>query len=57
LRATARGMEMNDEVANFIINRSSRSAKELFSLLDVLDRKSLADKRKLTIPFVREVIG
>lgn len=56
-RAKARGMDMSDEVANFIINRAARSTKELFSLLDVLDTKSLADKRKLTIPFVREVIG
>jgi len=56
-RARKRGMDMSDEVAQFILHRSSREAGELFNCLDRLDRLSLVEKRRLTIPFVREVLG
>lgn len=56
-RARKRGMEMSDEVAQFILNRSRREFRELVNSLDRLDRLSLVEKRRLTIPFVREVLG
>lgn len=56
-RARKRGMDMSDEVAQFILNRSSREPRELFACLDRLDRLSLVEKRRLTIPFVREALG
>lgn len=56
LRAAQRGMEMPPEVANYLLNRASRDMQGLFALLDELDEVSLAAQRKLTIPFVREVI-
>ncbi len=55
-RAKARGMEMTDEVAQYIINHASRDMNELFYLLNRLDEYSLIEQRKLTIPFVKEVI-
>jgi DnaA family protein len=45
-----------DEVANFIIQRVPRDMNALFNLLDRLDRASLQEKRKLTIPFVKQVL-
>ena len=56
-RARFRGMEMNEEVARFILNHSSREPKRVFECLDQLDRRSLAEKRRLSIPFVKEVLG
>lgn len=54
LRAHQRGLELPDEVGEFIIRRCPRSMPELYSLLDRLDAASLVAQRKLTIPFVKE---
>lgn len=56
LRAANRGMEMPPEVASYLMSRASRDMHELFALLERLDEISLAAQRKLTIPFVREII-
>ena len=55
-RAKNRGMELDDNVADFLIKRSSRDMQSLFDLLDKLDNASLVAKRKLTVPFVRELL-
>ncbi|GAA3913171.1 DnaA regulatory inactivator Hda [Litoribacillus peritrichatus] len=52
-----RGLEMTEEVADYIISRARRSAPELIETLDALDLASLSAKRKLTRPFVKEVLG
>jgi DnaA family protein len=57
LRANARGMEMPAEVSRFILHRAGRDTSALFSLLDTLDRASLQQQRKLTIPFVKAVLA
>ncbi|MBB6522165.1 DnaA regulatory inactivator Hda [Pseudoteredinibacter isoporae] len=57
LRAKARGLELSDEVAQFILHRAPRHIAELFEILDRLDNASLAEQRKLTIPFVKQVLG
>ena len=57
LRAKARGLELNDEVAQFILHRAPRDLNELFCYLNRLDDASLAEQRKLTIPFVKQVLG
>lgn len=55
-RAEARGLQLGDEVAHYLITRVARDPASLFNLLDRLDRASLQEKRKLTIPFVRQVL-
>ena len=57
LRAKARGFDLPDEVAQYLIRRSPRDMTSLFDLLDRLDRESLARQRRLTIPFVRTLIN
>lgn len=57
LRAQARGMMISDEVGYFLLRRASRSIVDLFNLLDKLDHASLAAQRRLTIPFVKTVLG
>ena len=56
MRANARGFELPEEVGLFLIRRSARDMPSLFTLLDRMDEASLAQHRKLTIPFVRDLI-
>jgi DnaA family protein len=52
-----RGLEMTDEVADYIVGRSRRSVQDLLDTLEKLDIASLSAKRKLTRPFVKDVLG
>jgi len=56
-RASARGITLGPEVARYLMRRYRRDTHGLFDLLERLDRASLAAKRRLTIPFVRELLG
>lgn len=55
-RAAARGLDMPDEVATFLIRRAPRDVPALLGLLDHLDHASLAAQRRLTIPFVKQIL-
>lgn len=57
LRAERRGLHMPDEVASYLLTRHSRDLLALLALLDRLDRASLAAKRRLTVPFTRQVLA
>ncbi len=57
LRAHARGLELPDEVGAYLLKRSPRDMHALFELLERLDHASLVAQRRLTIPFVRELIS
>lgn len=56
LRARARGFEISEEAARFMMHRASRSIADLFELLDKLDAASLSAQRKVTIPFIKQVL-
>lgn len=56
LRAKKRGLELSNEVGNFLIRRCVRKMSDLYSLLDKLDKASLAAQRRLTIPFIKSVL-
>ncbi len=56
LRATNRGMDLNLQVADYIVQRADRNLDQLIKVLDKLDGKSLQLGRRLTIPLVREVM-
>lgn len=51
--ARRRGLDMPTEVARYLLQRHSRDVPELARLIERLDRDSLAEQRRLTIPFVR----
>ena len=57
LRARQKGCEMPDETASYLLRRLPRDMPALFDLLDQLDEASLAAQRKLTVPFVKSVLG
>lgn len=54
--ARERGFELPDEVAQFLLARTSRDQRELLGVFDRLDQASLAQGRRLTIPFVKETL-
>ena len=55
-RASTRGFDLPEEVGEYLIKRVRRDMHNLFSTLDRLDRASLVAKKKLTIPFVKELL-
>lgn len=55
-RARAKGLDMPKDVASFILLRSPRQTAILFEMLDRLDKASLEHQRKLTIPFVKDIL-
>lgn len=55
--AQQRGFEMSEGVGQYLIARCSRNMHDLIACLDQLDEASLSAQRKITIPFVREVLG
>ena len=55
LRAQRRGLEMTEEVANYLLTRFPRDMHSLFALLDKLDTATLVAQRRLTIPFLRSM--
>jgi len=55
--ARARGLELPDATARYLLRRTRRDMHTLAATLDALDRASLAAQRRLTIPFVREALG
>jgi DnaA family protein len=56
LRAGHRGLDLPLETAKFLLSRAKRDMTSLYSLLDKLDSEALRAKRRLTIPFVKEVL-
>jgi len=56
LRARLRGVELPDETLAWLQRRFPRDMRTLYVLLDELDEASLAAQRRLTIPFIREVL-
>ncbi|MDH2999064.1 DnaA regulatory inactivator Hda [Pasteurellaceae bacterium LFhippo2] len=51
-----KGLELSDEVASFLLKRLGRDLHILINKLDLLDRASLQAQRKLTVPFVKEIL-
>jgi DnaA family protein len=57
VRATQLGLELPDDVANFLLKRVKRSPSDLFAIISILDKASLINQRKLTIPFVKQALS
>ena len=57
LRAHLRGVDLPDETVRFLQRRYPRDMQTLYRLLDTLDDAALAAQRRLTVPFVRAVLG
>ena len=55
--ANERGLDLPPEVAQFLLARTTRDQRELLDVLDRLDKASLAQGRRLTIPFVKQTLN
>jgi DnaA family protein len=55
-RAAQRGLLLSDEAAKFLVNRLSREMGSLIKTLDILDKASIQEQRKITIPFIKDVL-
>ena len=57
LRARLRGLELPQETSRWLQRRFPRDMRRLYALLDTLDEAALAAQRRLTVPFIREVLA
>ncbi|HKE94577.1 MAG TPA: DnaA/Hda family protein, partial [Povalibacter sp.] len=57
LRAQLRGFDLPLETAQYLLRRLPRDMPSLCEFLDQLDDASLVAQRRLTVPFVREVMN
>lgn len=55
--AAQRGLQLEADVAQFMVQRLSRDMHELMAALDSLDTASIAQQRRLTVPFVKKVLA
>lgn len=55
-RAKLRGLDLPVTVAKFLLHRYARDMQSLLATLDVLDKASLQEKRRLTLPFVKQIL-
>ena len=55
-RAKNRGLELADDVVAYLLKRSPRDMNSLFALFEKLDKASMVEKRKLTIPFIKDYL-
>ncbi len=55
--ALKRGFRLSIAVGQFLINRCARSMHDLLEILNRLDEASLIAQRKITVPFVKRVLG
>ncbi len=56
MRANQRGLLISDDTVKFLLKHSSRDNRELFNILEQIDRASLVEKRRITIPFIQTLL-
>lgn len=56
-RAQRRGLILEEAAIDWLLTRTDRDLGALVGLLDKLDRASLAAQRRVTVPFLRQVLG
>jgi len=51
------GFELPNDVGNFLIKQFSTDLQELLAVLKMLEQATLVEKRRLTLPFVKETLN
>lgn len=54
-RAQVRGFQLADDVLEFLFRRFPRNLGAMLELIDQLDGESLAQRRRITVPFIRSI--
>jgi len=55
-KASRQGFRLADDVGQFIMSRSDRDVRSLVNLLARLEVETLRQQKKVTIPFVKQVL-
>jgi len=56
-RAKLRGFDLPPEVSDYLLRHVARDMPALLAILDRLDRQSLSQHRKITVPLVRALLS
>lgn len=56
-QAQSRGLSLADDICRYLLRRYGRDMPSLMSILNQLDQASMQAKRRLTLPFVRQVLN
>lgn len=56
LRARQRGLDLSEDAAAYLVHRVPRDMHTLCAVFDQLDEASLAAQRRLTVPFLKDVL-
>jgi DnaA family protein len=56
-RAAARGLTLDDAVLDWLFAHHARDLTSLAALLERIDRAALAAQRRVTVPFLRNLLG
>ncbi|MFT4198045.1 MAG: DnaA regulatory inactivator Hda [Pseudoxanthomonas sp.] len=56
-RAQRRGLVLEDAAVEWMLTRTGRETGQLLALVERLDRASLAAQRRVTVPFLRQVLA
>ena len=51
-----RGLDISEDAAQFLLVRTQRDISNLTSIIKLLDQESLVQKRRITIPFIKQVL-
>jgi DnaA family protein len=55
-RASSRGLAFDDAALDWVLTRCSRDLSDLSTMFDRIDQASLAAQRRITVPFLRQVV-
>jgi DnaA family protein len=55
--AALMGLELDTPTAGYLIRRVERDMRALIGWLERIDRAALIAQRRVTVPFIRELIG
>ncbi len=56
-RAGRRGLVLEDAAVDWMLTRTAREPAQMVELVERLDRASLAAQRRVTVPFLRQVLA
>ena len=57
LHAEIRGFKLPNESANYLLKRVERNVGSLIEIIKILDYESLSKQRKLTVPFIKNILN
>lgn len=56
LHANIRGFNLPNDSANYLLKRVERNVGSLMEIIKILDYESLSKQRKLTVPFIKNIL-